>query len=367
MNAPRDLVAWCNHARSHVSRLLATGLILGLSSVSASAFQTWSVDQWTPPYNFGNAPTSSSYTALAKASKKWKLCVIFPHLKDPYWVATNYGVVEHAKKLGVAVDIYTSGGYPNLERQIEQVRACAGADYDAIVLGTVSYDKMTPTVVEAAKSLPVFATVNQILPDGISGMTAVDWIDMGRAAGRYFRDNHPAGSDKVSVAWIPGPEGHGWVRFTDQGFRELLAGSSAEIVTVKYGDTGKDIQQQLVQDALDEFPDVDYIAGNAVAIEAAMSVVRQRGLKDKIKLVADYFTPAMYRGLRRGLVASAPTDSAALQGTLSIDQAVRFLEGQVIADHVGPEIFGVDRSNIRDFPIHESLAPIDFTPVFNVQ
>lgn len=331
------------------------------------AGQEWALDQWVPPYDFGNSPKKIKYAALDKASKPWRLCVVFPHLKDPYWYATNFGVVDHAKKLGVQVDIFESGGYPNLDKQIQQVKDCVAGRYDAILLGTVSYDQMTPTVVEAAKSVPVFATVNQIKGDGISGMTAVNWVDMGRAAGRYFKEKHPAGSKPVKVAWIPGPETAGWVKFTDQGFREVVKDSSVQLVTVKYGDTGKEIQQQLVSDALDEVPDVEYLAGNAVAIEAAMGVVRQRGLNEKVALVADYFTPAIYRGIRRGTIVSAPTDSAALQGVLSVDQAVRFLEGKVIAEHIGPVIFNVDTANVGTFPVSESLAPTDFAPTFSVR
>lgn len=346
--------------------LAATAALL-IPAAAATASPTWKVDQWTPPYNFDNQPTPTEYPSMAAASKPWKLCVIFPHLKDPYWVATNFGVVDHARRIGVHVDLFESGGYPNLDKQIQQVKDCAAGDYDAILLGTVSYDKMTPTVVEASKTVPVFATVNQIQGDGISGMTAVNWIDMGRAAGQYFKDNYPAGSEPVKVAWVPGPETAGWVKFTDQGFREMIEGTAVELVTVKYGDTGKEVQQKLVEDALEEFPDVDYIAGNAVAIEVAMGVVRRKGLKDKVKLVSDYFTPAIYRGVRRGVIASAPTDSAALQGVLSVDQAVRFLEKQPVADHVGPAIFNVDKSNVSSFPVQESLAPTDFKPTFKVR
>ncbi|MCF8479864.1 MAG: TMAO reductase system periplasmic protein TorT [Rhodospirillum sp.] len=334
---------------------------------SASAGETWTVDQWSPSYDFSNNPKETTYSSMEKASKDWNLCVVFPHLKDPYWVATNFGVVDQARKLGVRADIFESGGYPNLDKQIEQVKHCAAAGtYDAILLGTVSYDLMTPTVVEAAKSIPVFATVNQIQGDGLSGMVAVNWVDMGRAAGRYFVEQHPAGSTPAKVAWIPGPETAGWVKFTDKGFREVIKDAAVDLVTVKYGDTGNDIQKTLVEDTLDEFPDVEYIAGNAVAIEAAMAIVRQRGLTGKVKLVADYFTPAIYRGVRRGVIVSAPTDSAALQGVLSVDQAVRFLEGTSTADHIGPVIFNVDTTNVQDFPVAESLAPSEFTPVFSV-
>ncbi len=347
-----------------MKRILAPAFCAAFA-FSAQA-QEWTVDSWDPAFDFSSAPKKIQYQALDKASQKWKLCVIFPHLKDPYWVATNYGVATHAQKLGVAMDLFEAGGYPNLDKQIEQLNACAAGDYDAILLGSVSVDKMTPAVIEASKSMPVFATVNYMKPDGLTGMVSVDWTDMGRAAGDYFKSKYPKGGAPVKVGWIPGPETAGWVQVTDKGFREMIADSSVELVVTKYGDTGSDIQATFVSEILEEHPDVQYIAGNAVAIEAALSVLRRQKV-DNVALVADYFTPAMYRGIRRGKISSAPSDSSALQGMLSVDQAVRHLEGKTIATHIGPVIFNVSKANEKSFPVEESLAPSDFKNTFTVQ
>ncbi|GFE51845.1 TMAO reductase system periplasmic protein TorT [Roseobacter cerasinus] len=350
----------------HSTKFVAA-VAIASSQVAFAGMPNWTVTQWEQPFDFGSAASPMNYEALDQASKKWKLCVVFPHLKDPYWVATNYGVVSHAESIGVSVDLFEAGGYGELEEQKRLVKDCAAKGYDAILLGTVSYDAMTSTVVEVSQSVPVFATVNAIEGDGISGMVSVDWTDMGRAAADYFVENYPAGGDAPSVAWLPGPETAGWVIFTDNGFQEVMQNSAAQIADVYYGDTGADVQRALVEEALDANPDLEYIAGNAVAIEAAMGVLRQRGLTDQVNLVADYFTPAMYRGVRRGIVSSAPTDSAALQGVLSVDQAVRHLEGMEYPRHFGPVIFSVTKQNAGDFPVNESLAPADFSPTFKVE
>ena len=54
---------------------------------------------------------------------------------------------------------------------------------------------------------------------------------------------------------------------------------------------------------------------------------------------------------------AAPTDSAVIQGRIAIDQAVRILEGKDYLKHVGPEIYVVDKSNIKSFDYASSLAP----------
>ena len=46
---------------------------------------------------------------------------------------------------------------------------------------------------------------------------------MGAAAGRVIAERHPPGSPPVRLAWFPGPEGAGWVRFVEAGFREAVA------------------------------------------------------------------------------------------------------------------------------------------------
>ena len=54
-------------------------------------------------------------------------------------------------------------------------------------------------------------------------------------------------------------------------------------MATKYGDTGKEVQSKLVEDVLEAYPDLDYIAGTAVTAEAAVSILRARGLEGKVK------------------------------------------------------------------------------------
>ena len=35
-----------------------------------------------------------------KPPKPWNICVLFPHMKDTFWVAVDYGVVEEARADG---------------------------------------------------------------------------------------------------------------------------------------------------------------------------------------------------------------------------------------------------------------------------
>lgn len=345
--------------------VIATALMGLCCATSLPATAAREISRWNPPFDYTRPPVVTPYVPARAAAKHWRLCAAFPHIKDAYWLGVNYGMVDEARRLGVDVRFVEAGGYPNLDIQREQLRAC-GADptVDAVILGTVSFDGLGDVIGEVARRIPVLATVNDIAGEGIAAKVGVSWYQMGRLTGEYLVRRHPGRGEEIPIAWFPGPQGAGWVPFVDRGFREAIAGSRIAIHSTAWGDTAKSIQRNLVQGTLDRHPELRYLVGNALMAEAAISVLRERGLQDRMDIVATYFTPAVYRGILRGRVLAAPTDAPVLQGRLSIDQAVDLLEGRPFARHVGPRVQIVDRAALKRIELGDSLPPNTFTPQF---
>jgi protein TorT len=343
-------------------------LLLGtlVFAAPAGAQMRWPVNAWEPPFDYSRPPGRIVYEPLAAAAKRWTICAAYPHIKDPYWLSVNYGMVEHARRLGVRLSIVEAGGYPNLERQIAQITECSRSA-DALIVGTVSYDGLTPTIRDIAKRIPVVAAVNDIDSTGITAKSAVSWKAMGQSIGAYFARRHPKNQPPVKVAWFPGPENAGWVTFVQAGLLPELRNSAADIVATRFGDTGFEAQLLLLEEVLEEHPDIDYIIGSAVTADAAVSLLRAKGLSREIRILADYFTHGTYRAIKRGKVVAAPTDSPVLQGRIAVDQAVRALEGSLTIRHAGPAIHVVDQAGISTFGVADSLAPAWFTPTFQVE
>lgn len=344
--------------------LFLAGLVT-LSGAVATA-ETWDLQVPSVAFDDDSPTEAQTYQALDRAAKPWRLCVIYPHLKDAYWLSVNYGMVEEARRLGVTFDLYEAGGYPNLKRQIEQVETCGKRKMDAVILGPVSYEGLTPSVVRIARQMPVIAAVNDMDDAGVTAKSSVSWREMGAAAGREIARRHPKGSAPVRLAWFPGPKGAGWVQFVDRGFMEALAESSAEIVATRFGDTGLEQQVLLVEDVLDRVPDIDYLVGSGPMAEAAVSVLRARRLGGRIGIVSTYVSHGVYRGIKRGRILAAPTDFAVLQGRLAVEFAVRAIEGKLTIRHAGPRIVTLTPENIDSIGTAESLAPASFVPVFKV-
>jgi protein TorT len=347
-------------------RSILRAAVLGSVLAGPTSAEVWQLEARAVPFDDASAAVPLSYTALDHAARPWRFCILYPHLKDAYWLSVNYGMVEEARRLGVAFDVFEAGGYPNLARQIEQLKGCASEEFDAVILGTVSYSGLTAEVERIARLKPVIAAVNDIDDSGISAKASVPWTDMGAAAGSFLAKRHPKGSPSVTVAWFPGPQGAGWVTFVEAGFRKGLADSSAQIVMTRFGDTGTEEQVLLVEEVLEAMPNVDYLVGSGPMAEAAVPILRARGLEGKVGVVSTYMSHAVYRGLMRKRILGAPTDSPVMQGRLAIEMAVRALEGRLEVRHAGPKIAIVTPDQGSSAIIESSLAPASFVPVFSL-
>jgi len=355
------------HLLTALTASAAVALVMS-GGATAEEWYPYPVEVWDPPFDMASPRTSMDYEPLEKASQKWDICVSFPHMKDAYWLGVDYGITEEARRQGVKANVVEAGGYTELNTQISQIEDCVSAGADAVIIGAISFDGLNNVVGEIrSKDIPVIDVINGMSSDQLSAKSLVSFGEMGAKAGEFLAGLHPAGGEPAKVAWFPGPAGAGWVEAGNTGFQGAIEGSAIELVDTKYGDTGKEAQAKLVEDTLEAYPDLNYIVGTAVTAEAAVPILRSRGLTDQVKIVSYYYTPGVDQGIARGQILAAPTDSTVIQGRIAVDQAVRILEGKDYQKHVGPALYVVTQENHGDFDPSSTLAPDGFRPVFSVE
>jgi protein TorT len=351
-------------------------LLASAHCLPAAEWYPVEVESWNPPFNPSRQRVRETYVALDKASRRWNLCVSIPHLKDDYWLAVNYGLVDEARRLGVNLAIYEAGGYEHLDVQRKQINDClaeSASAADGIIISAIAADGLNDQISAAGdRGVPVLDLINGINSPDISARNAVDFHDMGFQIGQYVKALPQEQDGEIGVAWFPGPAGAGWVAAGDAGFRAALADSPIEIVVTKNGDTGRTRQSQLIEAALDQFGDaaaekIDYIVGTAVTAEAAMSILRSRGLQKQIKVLSYYYGPGVHKGIRRGAILAATTDSPVLQARMAVDTMTRMLENKPYFKHVAPEVIVIDQAELRQWDSSTTLAPKGFRAIFSVE
>jgi protein TorT len=348
---------------------LSAFFVITVSTVQAG--KVWypvEVDVWNPPFNNLRQREQKLYTPLDRAQKKWRIRVFIPHLKDAYWLGVNYGLIDEARRLEVSLSIFEAGGYDQLDVQRRQIEKVLAENPDGLIIGAISLDGLNDIVKKASdKGIPVLDLINGMSSPHITARAAVSFWDMGYQTGTYLSRLQEKKGKPLKLAWFPGPDGAGWVAAGDAGLRKAIAGSTIKIIDSQYGDTGSSVQGRLIEAALDRYADnLDCIAGTAVTAEAAVKILRRRGLADRIKILSYYYGSGVHRGIRRGDITAAPSDLTVLQARIAVDVMVRILEKRAYYKHVAPRVTVVDRDNIRSWDSSTTLAPRGFRPIFSI-
>jgi len=312
-----------------------------------------------------NAPVSASTEQMQEPIR---LCAVYPHLKDSYWLSINFGMTERAKQRAISLKVLEAGGYQNSQEQWTQIEQCLQWQADAILVGAVYYDQLSAKLTNLNKTVPLFGLVNEVSTTELTGRTGVSWYQMGAKLGQYLSNKHPktANETKLKLAWFPGPKAGGGSEQATLGLRDALQDSNVEVVSIKYGLNNKMSQFSLLSSTLVEFNDLDYIAGNAVMAEIAVSELAKLGQDKRPQILSHYLSHAVYRGIKRGKILMANSDQMVLQGAMAIDQATDYLLQKKYRENQGPEILTVTKELLAKFPTKQSLSPSNFKPVYLV-
>jgi protein TorT len=312
-------------------------------------------------------PTPADYTPLAKADKPYNLCVLFPHMKDSFWVAVAYGIVKESQALGVNMTLYEAGGYENLPKQLSQFDDCMASGANAIVIGAISEAGVSKKFAEAkAKGIPVVGSANPTSAGALPAAVFVDFKQMGAMTGEALLASMKP-DDKANVVTFPGPAGSGWAESFNDGFKGAATKNpNVKILGEKFGDTGVAVQLQLIQDALQAYPTMNVIWGSAPTAEAAIGAVAESGRSD-ITIISSYENQAVLDALKRGDIMAFATQYPVAEGAIAVDQAVRLLEGKPVMSLVQPVPEVIAKGAEDKVNLSLVLAPSDWTPVYSVK
>ncbi len=345
---------------------------------SAASAQDWAVpieviDCQTPGCE--GTRTASVYTPLAPSdlTQEWNLCAVLPHVKDPYWVGQNAAMVAEAQRMGIALQTYEAGGYTEISNQLDQLSNCAAGGADAIIASAVSNEALNTRIEEiAAQGIPVIDAVNGVTSESVAGRALFDYCTLGGNLGRHLKET----GKKVRAVWFPGPAGVGSLEQLMSCFEKESAGGDVEVLGVQYGDTGKDAQLNLVENALSAYPEMNYVIGSATTVDAAVGPLAERGLEDKIDTASYYFTPEVYSLLDSGKATCSSAGNDLVLSRIAVDMALRALENKpfVGGDYVGTAASvicgpaaGKQHNNLDTLVKELNLAPDGYRPVFTVE
>lgn len=315
---------------------------------------------------------NESFVMAARATRPWRIAFLFPHLKDPYWLGCNYGLIGEARRLGVTARIFVSDGYDDLVGQLRQMDEAIAAKYDAIVLSPLNLTGNNASIAKArAAGIPVFELANDSTSDDLTTKITTSLKGMGIYATEWaIRDAQKRGLSSINIALLPGPEGAGWVKGEVEGTREAArrAPIKVNIVDIRYGDSDRIVQSQLAAVMIAQHgKKLDYLLACTGCAPAAVLPAMEAGLNAKLRIVAYDLTREIVSLVRTGSIAAAADTKGVSQARVAINAAVNFLEGRTRqAPHTILVKLGLlDKSNLDSYPFDTSTAPEGFAPILS--
>ncbi|NDI87620.1 TMAO reductase system periplasmic protein TorT [Undibacterium crateris] len=298
----------------------------------------------------------SKYVPLKHAQKAWRICALLPQTKDKYWWGVAWGLTQEALRQGVELGIYQAGGYNHLDVSQNQFLDCMALGVDAIVLAAISSDGLDSCISQAADSnIPVIDLINGVRSNRVTARSRADFSEMVMKAAIYLTRH--SNSDFVQVAWFPGPKGTLWVSDAEVGVENILEKYSIKLIHAGYGLTEPNEQMGLVRSMLKNNLKPNYILGNAVAIEMSANYFRRYKNPELRNLISFYANEPVIKLIKDGRVLAAVSDSPVLQARISIDLAIRALEGKPYPKDVRPVVEIIDFNKIREYDFSKIFAP----------
>ncbi|OPY94451.1 hypothetical protein A5906_14150 [Bradyrhizobium sacchari] len=317
----------------------------------------------------GEKKTDADWKLLSadEVTKPWNICVLFPHLKDSYWVAADYGVAAEIRRTGTAMTLYEAGGYTNLSTQLSQMDNCIAQKFDGIILGAISADGVGPLVKRATDAgIPVIDFVNGVKEPSVSGHALVSFYDLAYKTGKYIVEQ--SDGKPTVVGFFPGPQGAGWSDDAVRGFSDAIKESKVEIAVTRRGDTGLNVQLDMINNALQTYDKLNWLVGVDIAAQAAAVAVRNANLGGKVSVAAFDIIPPVYDDIAAGAAKASPTDFTVLQGRLAVDMVLRLLQGQKLqAKRAGPKPQMVTAETVKSVSKTDMFAPAGYKVEFSIE
>ena len=176
--------------------------------------------------------TPGVYTPLPtdQITQTWNICVSFPHLKDAYWVASNYGAWAESVSATGEVASSSRPAATRLTKQLSQLDNCVAQGAQAVVIGGISYDGLNAKLQEFIDNdVKVVDLINGMSNPNIQAHSLITYYKMGkRPASISAASTSPASRSAGS----PALRALAGSRRRTQGFKDAIAAAAPTIVEI---------------------------------------------------------------------------------------------------------------------------------------
>jgi len=280
-------------------------------------------------------------------------------LRSEYWRTVREGMELAAKEFDVQIEITGPLSEADAEGQIRMIGEALAKNPDAVVLGATDPDRLEAAALEIKRSGAMLILIDADVPGShAANLIATDHEEAGRVAGRSMVSPWDKGPFRVAAL---GERLNTAVQ-TDrlQGLESAFAGMPEVDYLGMYeiGSAEDDAYERTLQ-LLDQFSEIEGIVGlNERATVGAAKAIKERNLAGRVKLVS--FDSSIYeiKLLEEGTLQATVVQKPFNMGYLSIETAVKSLQGVKMGPRMNIEAQVITKDNLYTQGNQELLFPL---------
>lgn len=295
--------------------------------------------------------------AGAPSSQQLRIAVVPKGTAHSFWLTVKAGAEQAGQEEGVQILWKGPAEETDVEGQQRILEDFINQKVDAIVMAACDADGMVPIVKQAmAAGIPVITIDSGVNSDAPLSFVATDNVAAAAKAAEVLCEL-VGGEGKVGM--IPFIKGAASSEQREQGFREgLKRCPGVTLGPVLYSQSQVERAMQVTEDMLTANPDlVGIFAANEPGAVGAATVLEQRGLAGKVKLVAFDAAQPEIDALRRGTIQALIVQNPFKMGYEGVKLAVRAVRGDraSIPKRVDTGVTVVTKENLDSPEVQELL------------
>lgn len=264
---------------------------------------------------------SAGLMFTAPASFAGDYAVVIKNLTNPYWVAMRDGLVAHAKKLGVQLDVFAAASEDDITGQQRLMEDVVNKGYKVVGVAPISSVNLVQAMASASKKGVYLVNFDEGVDQGqlkaaggsIVAFLATDNLAVGEKAGQLILQRLGAAGGKVAV--IEGKAGNVSGDARRDGFKKAIAGKSqVQLVASLPADWDRARALDVASTIMQRNPDLKaiYAANDTMAL-GALQAVKNAGKQGKIVVVGTDGVPEALASVQQGgLDATVAQDAAGM-------------------------------------------------------
>lgn len=285
------------------------------------------------------------------------IALIVKSVDSEYWLTAKAGAEKAAKDLGVNLTFKGAPTEADIAGQVSIVENTINQNVDGIVLAA-----------NDAKAL--VAPAEKAIDKGITVVTIDSGIESEKPQSFIATDNEKAAEEAANVlAELTGEKGKvAVVSFVPGVTTAILREAGFEtgikqfpnmkIATTQYSQSDQAKALSVTEDILTANPDVVgiFAANNKSALGAGQAL-KQKGLQDKVSLVAFDADPDLINQLKAGVIKALIVQNPYKMGYEGVANAVKAIKGESIEKQIDTGVTVVTMENFDEPEVQELLFP----------